>query len=240
MSKIVEINSIYTHFREIFTRENLPNLFAAIDRVCENPENKHFPHKLGYFAILYTPVPENDRPSIMLLANNPSWFIFVRKNRLPNPVEKKLAENIVKEMGNGVPLESSYCVHDHKFAKRIRNVFEEAGLSDSLPNVVGMNWFWLQTGSNPDELKKVCLGDDRKNRNKIEELKIISDYCKKGTEKIINLIRPHSLFILGNYAREGFSKMEIDTSINANFAKHPDRSNDLAEKLIKLKRGGTH
>jgi hypothetical protein len=240
VSKIDEINKIYSNFRKQFNRENCPDLFAAIDKVYEDLDHKHFPHKLGHFAILYTPIPKQDRPKIMLLGNNPSWFVFIRKNKVPSSFEKELAENIVREMGNGIPLRSSYCDHDHKFARRIRNIFNNAGLIETLPHVVGMNWFWVQTGSNPYELRDVCLGDVNANRKKNEQLGDIMNHCRMGTEKIINLLSPQSLFVLGDDAKKEVRKMQIDENIITRYVAHPDRRNDLEQKLIELKNDDTH
>ncbi len=233
--RITEINSIYEEFRELFNRSNCPELFKAIETVSSLPSNSHFPHSLGNFAILYTPIPEYLRPEFMLLGNNPSWFVNVAANKHLSLKQKKEAQSIVEGMEKGVPSVSSYLKHDHRFAKRIRTIFNNLGSINILPDVVGMNWFWIQTGSNPYELKNVHLDDPQSEQQKSEQLNLLIDYCRKKTGEIINQIRPKNLFVLGNDAQSEIRHMKIDQEIiNIIFAKHPDRSSDLQTKLQEI------
>ena len=98
-----------------------------------------------------------------------------------------------------------------------------------------MNWFWIQTGSNPYELKNVHLDDPQSEQQKSEQLNLLIDYCRKKTGEIINQIRPKNLFVLGNDAQSEIRDMKIDQEIiNIIFAKHPDRSSDLQTKLQEI------
>ena len=134
-----------------------------------------------------------------------------------------------------VPSVSSYLKHDHRFAKRIRTIFSNLGSINILPDVVGMNWFWIQTGSNPYELKNVHVDDPQSEQQKNEQLNLLIDYCRKKTGEIINQIRPKNLFVLGNDAQSEIRHMKIDQEIiNIIFAEHPDRSSDLQTNLQEI------
>ena len=230
--EVNDISSIYREFGQLFNRSNCPDLFKAIDRVSLLPSNTHFPHPLGHFAILYTPIPYASRPEVMLLGNNPSWFVDVAANRNLSLKQKTEAERIVVEMGKGIPSVNSYVEHEHRFAKRIRKIFADAGLTHMLPNVVGMNWFWVQTGSNPYELNDVRLDDPEADKRKTEQLNFLIDYCREKTGEIINMIEPKNLFVLGNDAQCELPQMNInEDNIRVICAKHPDRSADLQRHL---------
>ena len=230
--RVTKINLIYEEFRKIFNRSHCPELFEAIDKVSLLPINSHFPHSLGNFAILYTPIPEHVRPAFMILGNNPSWFVDVAANRPISSQRKLEAKRIVEEMERGVPSVSSYLKHDHRFAKRIRTIFNNLEAIDILPDVIGMNWFWIQTGSKPYELKKIRLDEPKSEQQKNEQLNLLIDYCRKKTGEIINQIKPKNLFVLGDDAQSELRKLEINQeSINIVLAKHPDRSSDLQTKL---------
>lgn len=230
-----EINLIYDEFKDLFNRKKCPELFRAIDIVSSLPSNSHFPHALGNFAILYTPVPTAYQPKIMLLGNNPSWFVDVAANRPLSEERKEVAKQIVLDMEKGVPSKSSYVEHEHRFAKRIRTIFSNLGSLDILPDVVGMNWFWVQTGSNPYELKKVRLEDWSSEQKKTEQLNYLINYCRRKTGEIINQIAPKYLFVLGADAQSEIHRMDINISeINIIPAKHPDRSADLQNQIGKI------
>ena len=91
------------------------------------------------------------------MGNNPSWFIDVAANRPLSLEQIQKAKRIVLEMEKGIPIESSYLAHNHSFAKQVRTIFRNLGLMHILPDVVGMNWFWVQTGSKPYELNNNYL-----------------------------------------------------------------------------------
>lgn len=233
-TRMSKITAIYQEFRQLFNGSTCPELFEAIASFSKMPTNEHFPHPLGHFAILYTPIPAMTRPEIMLLANNPSWFVDVAVNRHPSEKQKKEAHRIVVEMERGVPSKSSYIEHQHRFAKRIRKIFSDAGLASMLPNVIGMNWFWVQTGSDPYELN-VQLDDPKSDLRKRDQLNLLVDYCRKKTSDIVNEIEPRNLFVLGRDAQHELPRMAINEErINIIRAKHPDRTHDLQHKLEKI------
>ena len=230
-----KINSIYNEFRELFSRSSCPELFSLMDAVSSKPTNSHFPHALGHFAILYTPIPDIVRPDFMLLGNNPSWFVDVAANRPLSPEQKQEAKRIVSEMERGIPIESSYLAHNHRFAKRVRTIFGNLGLMHILPNVVGMNWFWVQTGSKPYELNNNYLVDPEAEQKKREQLFSLINYCREKTGEIINHIEPKNLFVLGDDAQSELHDMKINqTRVNIIPTKHIDRSSDLQHKLEKI------
>lgn len=228
-----EINLIYNEFKDLFNREKCPELFRAIDKVSSSSSNSHFPHALGNFAILYTPA--TYRPEFMLLGNNPSWFVDVAVNRPLSAEDKEKAQQIVLDMEKGVPSINSYLEHNHRFAKRIRTIFKNLDLSDILPDVVGMNWFWVQTGSNPYELKKVHLCDLRSEQKKTEQLNYLINYCRRKTGEIINHIAPKNLFVLGADAQLEVNRMDINRRhIKIIHAINPGRSSDLEHQIRKI------
>ena len=232
---MAKINSIYEEFRKIFNHSHCPELFEAIDKVSLLPTNAHFPHSLGNFAILYTPIPEHKLPALMILGNNPSWFVDVAANRPISSQRKSEAKRIVEEMEKGVPTVSSYLKHDHRFAKRIRTIFSNLGAMHILPNVVGMNWFWVQTGSKPHELKKIRLDEPTSEQRKNEQLNRLIDHCREKTGEIINQVKPKNLFVLGKPAQSELRHMSINNEfINIIYADHPDRSSDLEAKLREI------
>lgn len=124
-----KIADYYRGFREAFRAENFPDLFAQIANY--NQDLAPDAHRLGSFAILYTPV--RRRPDIMIIANNPSWF---------DKYDFDTAEEIVRELMNGPPRVVSYVDHNHVFAHRLQDAFRRLNRIDLLETCVGMNRLW--------------------------------------------------------------------------------------------------
>jgi len=234
MDKVQAINDIYSEFKRLFTKERCPELFEAM-RLAQK---EYFPHPLGRFAILYTPVHKESRPKIMLVGNNPSWLVDVKKNKRLSDEEKKMALERVQNLENGVPYFSSYTQKPkHRFAKRLEAEYRKASVLNLLEPTVGMNRFWVQTGSEPDALKKVTLKnkDSDSNIKKNNQLDGLIRFCTIKTKKIIKIIEPHFLIILGTPARESLGGWDAPKDVSIHFAKHPDRSSELSEVLSKIK-----
>lgn len=231
MDKVQKINAIYNEFKILFTQEKCPELFEAIKLA----EEDYFPHSLGHFAILYTSVPKESRPKLMLVGNNPSWFINVKKNKYSTREEKKIALERVQSLESGVPSFSSYTAHNHRFAKRLETEYKRASVSNLLESTVGMNRFWVQTGSKPDALKKVTLKNNHSNYKKNKQLDELVKFCEEGTRKIIEIIEPHFLIVLGTPAKKLLVGWDTPKNISIHSAEHPDRSHDLSEVLSRIK-----
>lgn len=232
MNKIKSINYIYKDFKLLFNKKKCPELFEAMGAA----EQDYFPHSLGHFAILYTRVPREARPKLMLVGNNPSWFIDVNKNKTLNDKEKNIALERVKILERGVPSFSSYTQQPkHRFAKRLETEYKNASVFSLLENTVGMNRFWIQTGSKPDALKNVVLENSVSNARKNKQLDDLIEFCAEQTKNIIKIIDPHFLIILGTPARECLGNWHAPKSISVNFAKHPDRSTELSKVLLDIK-----
>ena len=232
MDKVQAINNIYSEFKLLFKERKIPELFEAM-RLAQKD---HFPHPLGHFAILYTSVPRESRPKLMLIGNNPSWFVDVKKNKRLSDKEKKIALERIQNLENGVPSFSSYTQKPkHRFAKRLETEYKRASLLNLLENTVGMNRFWVQTGSEPNALKDVTLENSISNIKKNKQLDKLIEFCNKGTKEIIKIIEPHFLIILGAPARELLTDWEAPKSISIQFANHPDRSSELSSVLREIK-----
>ena len=234
MDKVQAINNIYREFKRIFTKESCPELFEAMSLA----QKKHFTHPLGHFAILYTPIHKESRPKIMLVGNNPSWFVDVKKNKRLTNEEKKMALERVQNLENGIPSISSYTQNPkHRFAKRLTAEYKKASVFNLLESTVGMNRFWVQTGSEPDALKKVTLKnkDSDSNIKKNNQLDELIHFCTTRTKEIIEIIEPHFLIILGTPARESLGDWSAPKGVSIHFAKHPDRSSELSEVLSEIK-----
>ena len=232
MDKVQAINNIYSEFKLLFKERKIPELFEAM-RLAQK---EHFPHPLGHFAILYTSVPRESRPKLMLIGNNPSWFVDVKKNKRLSDEEKKIALERIQNLENGVPSFSSYTQKPkHRFAKRLETEYKRASLLNLLENTVGMNRFWVQTGSEPNALKDVTLENSISNIKKNKQLDKLIESGNKGTKEIIKIIEPHFLIILGAPARELLTDWEAPKSISIQFANHPDRSSELSSVLREIK-----
>jgi len=232
VNKIESINSIYEEFKLLFNKNRCPELFEAMNKA----EKDHFPHSLGHFAILYTPVPKESRPKLMLVGNNPSWFVDVNKNKTLGNKEKKIALNRVKNLENGVPLSSSYTEEPkHRFAKRLETEYKSASVFSLLEDTVGMNRFWIQTGSDPEALKKVVLENSASNTKKNTQLGELIEFCTEQTKKIIKIIEPHFLIILGAPARNCLGDWSAPKGMSIKYAQHPDRSPELSQVLSNIK-----
>ena len=186
-----KIADYYRGFREAFRAENFPDLFAQIANY--NQDLAPDAHRLGSFAILYTPV--RRRPDIMIIANNPSWF---------DKYDFDTAEEIVRELMNGPPRVVSYVDHNHVFAHRLQDAFRRLNRIDLLETCVGMNRLWLQTGPENSSWNKAC----RTRSNKLGVSLI--EYCEGKSIEIIKLIRPRVALLVGSKAQKLMPEQRMD------------------------------
>lgn len=137
------IHDIYHKFNMEWTEDNYPELFKEMERMYQDHPEKYL-HELGHFAIFYTPIPEGDI-DCMVIGNYPSWF--------DSDPEKALA--IILDLKKGPPEENLYLEGDFKFAGEMKKVF--ADHQCVLSNIVGLNRFWVQLGTEPEKFKKTCV-----------------------------------------------------------------------------------
>ena len=170
------------------------------------------------------------------ITNDAIKLSHFNKNKTLNDKEKNIALERVKILESGVPSFSSYTQQPkHRFAKRLETEYKNASVFSLLENTIGMNRFWIQTGSKPDALKKVVLENSVSNARKNKQLDDLIEFCAEQTKNIIKIIDPHFLIILGTPARECLGNWHAPKSISVNFAKHPDRSSELSKVLLDIK-----
>ena len=124
------------------------------------------------FCILYTAPSYN--PDILIIGQNPSNF---------NQTNEMSDEDMYMMSGR-IPEINSYLQHNHKFALKIREVFSSESDKQYLLKSVGMN-IWYAQGSKLDQVKMT------------EDLKDMKEFCKKQTFKMINILRPKTIFSIG-------------------------------------------
>lgn len=120
------------------------------------------------FCILYTQPYYN--PDILIVGQNPSQF-----NQLDeNSYEDKYM------MSGTIPKVNSYLEHNHKFAKKLREVFSEENNNQLLLKSVGMN-IWFAQGKLPN----------------VPDIHDLKKFCKIQTLNIINILKPKTIFCIG-------------------------------------------
>lgn len=202
------VNGIYRDFRSHLNRINYPLVFEYFDLKSRGYKAEDRGHDLGHFAILYTPIPKI-RPDLMLIGDNPSWF---------DRVDMTLALNIVREIEKGVPQKSSYLVHNHTFAAQLKTIFNcNLKREDLLRQCVGLNRFWVQTGS--DGIK------DFIKQPRAEEYRRLKRICEYGTQRMVAALEPRVVILLGANSQKAFSHAfrGEHPSIAIEHARHPGR-----------------
>ena len=173
-----QILKLYTEFEEVFTKDNFPHVFQVIESYNESLSGQA--HRYGNYARLYTPA--TYKPKIMIVGSNPSWF---------DKDSAYKAQQIVKSLMKGPPAKSSYIEHSYNLALKFQSAFTDIGRIDLLESAVGMNRLWLQTGpSMSGWTKSLNSRSDTLNQS-------FADYCGVQTLKIIKLIDPQVLMLVG-------------------------------------------
>ena len=212
------VDSIYRDFKAQLTRENFPLVFDYFDVKSRQYLADRRGHQLGHFAILYTPI-TRIRPDLMLIGDNPSWF---------DRNDMSLALTIVQEIEKGVPHASSYLTHDHAFANQLTTIFNRhLQRADLLRQCVGMNRFWVQTGTDGIQ--------DFQKRPRNEEYRRLKRICERGTQRIVAALDPRVVILLGNHAQEAipYAFRHEHQSIAFERARHPGRGgvNQCADEV---------
>jgi len=181
----IQIQKYYEDFKRDFNRGNFPAVFELIEGHNSKNNLKRHEHDLGTFAIFYTPV--RYKPEIMMIGNNPSWF---------DKDNGDIGYRIIKELMKSPPKDNSYLVHNHVYAKRMQDIFSRVGRIDLLKNCVGMNRWWLQTGSENASWNRACKAYSLNLKQSLYE------YCETRTREIISLIKPKVALLVGAKAQK--------------------------------------
>ena len=230
MDKEKEINNIYDEFRDIFNSEKFEVVKEALFNISvKNKGNKKFFHDLGKFVILYSLPSVN--PEVVIVGNNPSWF------HKSNAV---LAKENLKDVAEKIPKVNSYKEHNHKFGNAMEKVFRHLEKEDWINTVVGLNRFWIQTGGKgTDELKKE-IEKIKPTKPKFKLFKDLENICEEGTKKIVKILNPQLVILLGNYAQNTFSSSDKQNMPDINFcnAIHPayNKEEETAEDINRFLR----
>ena len=135
----------------------------------------------------------------MILGNNPSWF---------DKDNGAIGYRIVSDLMKTAPDYNSYIEDNHVFANHMRNIFNRVGRIDLLKNCVGMNRWWLQTGTENASWNKACRAYSSNLKQSLYE------YCETKTKEIIGLIKPKIVLLVGAKAQKLLPKGSyLDTHI---------------------------
>ena len=202
-----EIQKIYTDFARHFNPQNYPYLFREFPRMRKKFPSR-YPHGLGHYAIFYTPVP--DQPiDFMLVGNNPSWFDSKAKQSRDAAAR---AEQTVCGLKDGPPNEILYMRPDFDLGKQLQQILPP----QILENIVGLNRFWMQTGVDIQQFRKDLETEDAK-----EEFLLLQKECEKNTRKIVLLLQPKTVFLLGGAAQKTFKNCSLpSTFVNVRHPSH--------------------
>jgi hypothetical protein len=168
-----------------------PRIASLIRRVKDSTSTKDL-HTKGSAVILYTPW--RYQPDLMMIGTNPSWFH--RGMGEPKIHARTQALQNLNQVRQKVPTVNSYIEHDHEFSMKLRSYFEPFGAINLLRDCVGMNRFWIQTGSS-SSIKLTDFQDKL-------ILKELKDFCTEQTRAIVALTQPKTLWLLGKPAQECF------------------------------------
>lgn len=200
-SKVNFIHNIYSDFRDEWTEKNYPNLFENMRKIVKDaPHN--YPHQLGHYAIFYTPVPKLD-VRYMIIGNNPSWFHRKAKKDKTHALS---ALSVVQGLEYSPPPKNLYTDGEYTFSDHLKTIFRDC--PGVLSSAVGLNRFWIQTGSGFGEFKKEI------NYPEIQkEFKKIQKYCEERTVQIVKELNPEVLFLFGKPAQDTFAERRINSEI---------------------------
>ena len=222
MDNFKEIQEIYDWFSNTYYSEKYKK-FRDLLAIIEN--EKKLPHSIERFIILYSLPTTN--PHVLLVGNNPSWFHENNKKMID---DKNLAEMNLDEVAEKIPKINSYLIHEHVFAKKIRDIFDRINAKHILKNTAGLNRFWIQTGGTMDFLKEYSVKYSLE-----EEYDKLINLCENGTRKIVQILKPKFVLLFGNYAADTFSTRDYPRTFNKNettFIKltHPSNREGGVEK----------
>jgi len=89
---------------------------------------------------------------------------------------------------------NSYRAHNHTFAQQLANTFDaRLRRPDLLNQCVGLNRLWIQTGSL--DWQYIFKADRSEGRAIVEK-------CEAGSRRLIELLRPRAVALIGVHAQE--------------------------------------
>ena len=204
-----EILQIYSNFQKQYYSGKFESIFKALKSIS-NDENS--PHTLEKFVIFYS-LPTL-RPKIVILGNNPSFFHEPKHEIYDKKTFKTFAEYNLEQVAEQIPQCNSYIDHDHKFAKSIRKIFEDINNFHLLEEIVGFNWFFIQTGG--EGLSKLKQLSDK------EEFKNLEDLCFNISQEIIMILKPKLVFLFGKEVQKKFNERSFNRSFGVNQTTYVD------------------
>lgn len=207
-----EIEKIYADFKNTFESSKYKSVKIALEEVSEdNKNNDNFKHPLGKFVIFYSLPTLN--PDVVIIGDNPSWF------HKSDP--KKAQENLYQLAGR-MPNQkvNSYIDHNHTFGDQFRSILAAINKNEWLDSLVGLNRFWVQTGSDGiDEVKQKS--------NKIEEgiFRELEKKCEEQTRKLVEILSPKIVILFGGLAQTTFKSNHRKALPHIKFcnSRHPAR-----------------
>ena len=122
----------------------------------------------------------------------------------------------------------------------MEKVFRHLEKEDWINTVVGLNRFWIQTGGKgTDELKKE-IEKIKPTKPKFKLFNDLENICEEGTKKIVKILNPQLVILLGNYAQNTFSSSDKQNMPDINFcnAIHPayNKEEETAEDINRFLR----
>lgn len=225
------IERTYQEFEQDFTEVNFPSIFDWIKQFNEAGrfgKNGH-PLLLSPHPIFQTVV--RKEPRLMLIGNNNSWFDSNDHNR---------AKKNLLELANRVPDVNSYLDHHSTFGQSLRKIFgpdrggfEGLNKLGLLRNCVGINRLWIQVGAD-DKPTGVTRGMKSASEDLSPTLKeSFKGYCESRTRKLVELIQPEILVLVGKNAKVLYEYHEEPTDVTVVYPSHPayGREREFAHKL---------
>jgi hypothetical protein len=165
---------------------------GLIENIAASTSGKDL-HPKGADVILYTPW--RYQPELMIVGNNPSWFYKGAKGEPRRNVVTQARANLSQVKGK-IPTVNSYIKHHHVFSEKLLHQFRHANLLTMLENCVGLNQFWIQTGSE----SKIHFKDWESQL----ALKSLRQFCQAGTRNIAEITQPKRLWLMGTPAQNCF------------------------------------
>ena len=219
----------YLEYARDFNELNFPSVFAWLEEFNELFHKKGFalgkaahPLALSPHPIFQTPVTNN--PQLMIVGNNNSWFHTDKSN---------IAQQNRDELSGQLPTINSYVDHQTPFGLSLRKIFGPPkagfpgiGRPEMLRDCVGINRLWIQVGP-VDKPKGMARGMDSVSKDSSPTLGVsFSDYCESRTRKLIDLISPELLVLVGEPARRLYRLNKEPEGIKVVYARHPARGGE--------------
>lgn len=225
----MSVEQIYLEYSRDFNELNFPTVFAWLKEFNQLLNKKGLaygkaahPLALSPHPIFQTPVTNN--PKLMIVGNNNSWF---------HTDKRALAQQNRDELSGKLPTVNSYMDHQTSFGLSLRKIFGPAkggfrglGRLGILRECVGINRLWIQIGpgNKPEGLAR---GMDSVSKDRSPTLGVsFSDYCESRTRKLINLISPELLVLVGEPARRLYSLNEEPQGMKVVYVRHPARGGE--------------